>query len=46
MRHLATPTTIVDYTGSYTVMQNRPDEKAGSVAVRQYVPPAGSRTRP
>ena len=40
LRHLATPTTMVDYGATYVVTSNRPDTRGGSVAVRQFIPPA------
>lgn len=38
VRHLAGPTTILDYTVGYTATENRPATKAGTVAVRQFLP--------
>jgi len=38
LRHLATPTTIVDYSASHIVTANRPDTNTGTLAVRQFVP--------
>lgn len=40
VRHLATPTTIVDYTVSHVLPENRPPQNTGTVAVRQFVPAA------
>lgn len=39
VRHLATPTTLVDYTLSHLEYENRPDMNSGAVAVRQFLPP-------
>lgn len=39
VRHLATPTTILDYTASHVVTENRPDTNVGAVSVRQFVRP-------
>ncbi len=39
VRHLAGPTTILDYTVGYTMTENRPDTKTGTVAIRQFLPP-------
>jgi hypothetical protein len=39
VRHLATPTTIVDYGLSQVAADNRPHANSGSIGVRQFVPP-------
>lgn len=40
VRHLATSTTIMDYSASHVATDNRPDSNSGTVGVRQFVPPA------
>ena len=39
LRHLATPTTLVDYTLAWLEADNRPATQTGSVAIRQFVTP-------
>lgn len=39
VRHLATPTTLVDYGVNRLENENRPATNSGSVAVRQFLPP-------
>ena len=39
VRHLAQPTTILDYTVGYQMTENRPDTTTGTVAIRQFLPP-------
>jgi hypothetical protein len=39
VRHLATPTTIVDYGAGQLVNDTRPPSSTGQVAIRQFVPP-------
>lgn len=39
LRHLATPSTIVDYSGSYTTQDFRPPTKTFAIALRQFVAP-------
>lgn len=39
LRHLATPTTIVDYGTSRVESVGRPASQSGTVAVRQFLPP-------
>ncbi len=38
-RHLASSTTIVDYSIGHIATDNRPDSNSASVAVRQFLPP-------
>lgn len=42
VRHLATPTTIMDYTASEVVSEDRPPAYTGGVAGRQFIPPTKS----
>lgn len=39
LRHLATPTTIIDYNATHVATANRPDTQVAALALRQYLPP-------
>jgi hypothetical protein len=38
LRHLATPTTMIDYQAGHVVTENRPATYSGGIGVRQFVP--------